>query len=83
MTTRPKIRIRPGAGYIAILATLAILNILVLAAGCSADRKTASSSLTRQCVSDNGRLMLADGFCAMAFADSIGHASQSHHTSGR
>ncbi|HEX6626541.1 MAG TPA: hypothetical protein VF105_01185 [Gemmatimonadaceae bacterium] len=41
MTTRSMIRIRPGAGYIAILAILAILNILVLAAGCSADRKTA------------------------------------------
>jgi hypothetical protein len=44
MTARPLIRTRPGAGFITILVTLAILNILVLAAGCSADRKAASSA---------------------------------------
>jgi hypothetical protein len=38
------IRTRPGAGFITILAILAILNILVLAAGCSSDRKTTSSA---------------------------------------
>ena len=47
MTTRPIIRTRPGAGFITILAVLVILNVLVLAAGCSSDRKTAAS-LTRQ-----------------------------------
>ena len=46
MTTRPIIRTRPGAGFITILA---ILNILVLAAGCSSDRK-ATSSATQQCL---------------------------------
>ena len=73
MTTRPMIRIRPGAGFITILASLAILNILVLAAGCSSDRKTTSSA-TQQCSSDNGGLTLPAGFCATVFADSIGHA---------
>jgi nitrous oxide reductase accessory protein NosL len=38
------IRTRPGAGFITILAILAILNILVLAAGCSSDRKTTSAA---------------------------------------
>jgi hypothetical protein len=47
------IRIRPGAGFITILASLAILNILVLAAGCSSDRKRTSCA-TEQCSSDNG-----------------------------
>ena len=46
MTTRPIIRARPGAGFITILA---ILNILVLAAGCSSDRKTTSSA-TQHCL---------------------------------
>jgi hypothetical protein len=69
MTTRPIVRTRPGAGFITILASLAILNILVLAAGCSSDRKTASSA-PQQCASDNGGLTLPDGFCAMVFADS-------------
>jgi glucose/arabinose dehydrogenase/mono/diheme cytochrome c family protein len=73
MTTRPIIRTRPGAGFITVLASLAILNILVLAAGCSSDRKTASSA-PQQCASDNGGLTLPDGFCATVFADSIGHA---------
>jgi hypothetical protein len=49
MTTRPIIRARPGAGFITILAILAILNILVLAAGCSSDRKTTSSA-TQHCL---------------------------------
>jgi hypothetical protein len=49
MTTRPLIRVRPGAGFITILAILAILNILVLAAGCSSDRKTTASA-TQQCL---------------------------------
>jgi hypothetical protein len=49
MTTRPIIRTRPGAGFITILAILAILNILVLAAGCSSDRKTTSSA-TQHCL---------------------------------
>jgi len=73
MTTRPIIRTLPGAGFITLLSTLAILNILVLAAGCSSDRKTTSST-TQACASDNGGLTLADGFCATVFADSIGHA---------
>ena len=47
MTTRQMIRIRPGAGFITILAVLVILNVLVLAAGCSSDRK-AAASLTQQ-----------------------------------
>jgi hypothetical protein len=76
MTTRPMIRIRPGAGFITILAILAIHNLLVLAAGCSSDRKTTSSA-TQQCSSDNGGLTLPDGFCATVFADSIGRAQLS------
>jgi glucose/arabinose dehydrogenase/mono/diheme cytochrome c family protein len=71
--TRPIVRTRPGAGFITMLAILAILNILVLAAGCSSDRKTASTA-TPQCASDNGGLTLPEGFCATVFADSIGHA---------
>jgi hypothetical protein len=57
MTTRPIIRTRPGAGFITMLASLAILNILVLAAGCSSDRKRTSSA-TEQRSSDNGVVKL-------------------------
>ncbi len=71
MTTRHIIRTRPGAGFITIIASLLILNILVLAAGCSSDRKTASSA-RQSCASDNGGLTLPDGFCATVFADSVG-----------
>lgn len=73
MTTRPMIRTSPGAGFLTILAILAILNVLVLAAACSSDRKTASAP-TQPCASDNGGLTLPDGFCATVFADSVGHA---------
>ena len=48
MTTRPMIRTRPGAGFIAILATLAILNVLSLAAACSSDRNTAAVASPRR-----------------------------------
>jgi glucose/arabinose dehydrogenase/mono/diheme cytochrome c family protein len=50
-----------------------ILAAAVLAAGCSGDRGTSSSS-AQACASDNGGLTLADGFCATVFADSMGHA---------
>ena len=51
MTTRPLIRTRPGAGFITMIAILAMLNILVLAVGCNADR---SRSLARGSSSAHG-----------------------------
>jgi glucose/arabinose dehydrogenase/mono/diheme cytochrome c family protein len=54
-----------------VFSSVLVLTAL-LTVGCRADR--VPSAANQPCASDNGGLILPDGFCATVFADSIGHA---------